>query len=86
MGEWVATRRPPVAWAALDGTVYAAPLFGGRKAATAVAHGWRTSSCSSPTPASFQVIVRRRDKKEGIGSTATPGHWRDRQRTLKKRQ
>ena len=38
-GEWVATRRPPVAWAALDGAVYAAPLSGGRKAAAAVAHG-----------------------------------------------
>ena len=38
-GEWVATRRPPVAWAALDGAVYAAPLSCGRKAAAAVAHG-----------------------------------------------
>ena len=38
-GEWMATRRPPVAWAALDGAVYAAPLSGGRKAAAAVAHG-----------------------------------------------
>ena len=34
----MATRRPPVAWAALDGAVYAAPLSGGRKAAAAVAH------------------------------------------------
>ena len=25
-------------------------------------------------------------KGEGTGNTATPGHWRDRQRTLKKRQ
>ena len=38
-GEWMATRRPPVAWAALGGAVYAAPLSGGRKAAAAVAHG-----------------------------------------------
>ena len=38
-GEWMATRRPPVAWAALDGAVYAAPLSGGRKAAATVAHG-----------------------------------------------
>ena len=38
-GEWVATRRPPVAWAALDGAFYAAPPSGGRKAAAAVAHG-----------------------------------------------
>ena len=38
-GEWRATRRPPVAWATLDGAVYAAPLSGGRKAAAAVAHG-----------------------------------------------
>ena len=38
-GEWMATRRPPVAWAALDGAVYAAPLSGGRKAAAALAHG-----------------------------------------------
>ena len=35
----MATRRPPVAWAALDGAVYAAPLSGGRKAAAVVAHG-----------------------------------------------
>ena len=28
-----------MAWAALDGAVYAAPLSGGRKAAAAVAHG-----------------------------------------------
>ena len=26
------------------------------------------------------------DKGEGTGNTATPGHWRDRQQTLKKRQ
>ncbi len=38
-GEWVATRRPPVAWAALDGTIYTPPLSGGRKAAATVAHG-----------------------------------------------
>ena len=37
--EWKTTRRPPVAWAALDGAVYAAPLSGGRKAAAAIAHG-----------------------------------------------
>ena len=35
----MATRRPPVAWAALGCAVYAAPLSGGRKAAAAVAHG-----------------------------------------------
>ena len=35
----MATRRPPVAWAALDGAVCAAPLSGGRKAAAAVGHG-----------------------------------------------
>ena len=39
MGEWVATRRPPVAWAALGGAVCAAPLSGGRKAAAGVGHG-----------------------------------------------
>ena len=38
-GEWVATRRPPVAWAALGGAVHAALLSGGRKAAAAVGHG-----------------------------------------------
>ena len=38
-GEWVATRRPPVAWAALGGAVHAAPLSGGRKAAAGVGHG-----------------------------------------------
>ena len=32
-GEWKTTRQPPVAWAALDGAVHAAPLSGGRKAA-----------------------------------------------------
>ena len=37
--EWKTTRRPPVAWAALDGAVCAAPLSGGRKAAAAVGHG-----------------------------------------------
>ena len=46
--------------------------------------GWRTSSCSSPTPASLQEIVRRRDKKERTGSKAPPRYWRDRERTLKK--
>ena len=35
----MATRRPPVAWAALDGSIHAAPLSGSRKAAAAVAHG-----------------------------------------------
>ena len=38
-GEWMATRRPRVAWAALGGAVHAAPLSGSRKAAAAVAHG-----------------------------------------------
>ena len=38
-GEWVAMRRPPVAWAALGGAVCAAPLSGGRKAAAGVGHG-----------------------------------------------
>ena len=38
-GEWKATRRAPVAWAALGGTVSAAPLSGGRKAAAGVGHG-----------------------------------------------
>ena len=37
--EWKTTRRPPVAWAALGGAVYAAPLSGVRKAAAAVGHG-----------------------------------------------
>ena len=35
----MATRRPPVAWAALDGAFYAAPPSGGRKAAADVGHG-----------------------------------------------
>ena len=35
----MATRRPPEAWAALGGAVYAAPLSGGRKAAAGVGHG-----------------------------------------------
>ena len=39
MGEWMATRWPLVAWAALDGTIYTPPLSGGRKAAATVAHG-----------------------------------------------
>ena len=38
-GEWKATRRAPVAWAALGGIVSAAPLPGGRKAAAGVGHG-----------------------------------------------
>ena len=38
-GEWKATRRAPVAWAALGGAVCAAPLSGGRKAAAGVGHG-----------------------------------------------
>ena len=38
-GEWMVTRRPPVAWAALGGAVCAAPLSGGRKAAAGVGHG-----------------------------------------------
>ena len=38
-GEWMATQRLPVAWAALDDAVCAAPLSGGRKAAAAVGHG-----------------------------------------------
>ena len=46
--------------------------------------GWRTSSCSSPTSASLQEIVQRRDKKEGTGSKAPPRYWRDRRRALKK--
>ena len=43
-----------------------------------------TFCCSSPTPASLQEIVRRRDKEEGTGSKAPPRHWRDRHRVLKK--
>ncbi len=35
----MATRRPPVAWVALDGGVCAAPLSGGRKAAAGIVHG-----------------------------------------------
>ena len=38
-GEWKTTRRPLVAWAALDDAVCAAPLSGGRKAAAGVGHG-----------------------------------------------
>ena len=38
-GEWKATRRSPVAWAAMGGAVCAAPLSGGRKAAAGVGHG-----------------------------------------------
>ena len=38
-GEWRATRRSPVAWAALGGAVSAAPLSGGRKSAAGVGHG-----------------------------------------------
>ena len=38
-GEWKATRRASVAWAALGGAVSAAPLSGGRKAAAGVGHG-----------------------------------------------
>ena len=38
-GEWKATRRAPVAWAALGGAVGAAPFSGGRKAAAGVGHG-----------------------------------------------
>ena len=38
-GEWKATRRAPVAWAALGGAVCAVPLSGGRKAAAGVGHG-----------------------------------------------
>ena len=35
----MATRRSPVAWAALGGAVCAAPPSGGRKAAAGVGHG-----------------------------------------------
>ena len=38
-GEWKATRRAPVAWAALGGAVGAVSLAGGRKAAAGVGHG-----------------------------------------------
>ena len=38
-GEWKATRRAPVAWAALGGAVSAVPPAGGRKAAAGVGHG-----------------------------------------------
>ena len=38
-GEWKATRRAPVAWAALGGAVCAVPPAGGRKAAAGVGHG-----------------------------------------------
>ena len=38
-GEWKATRRPPVAWAALASAVFAVLLPGGRKAAAGVGHG-----------------------------------------------
>ena len=38
-GEWKATRRAPVTWAALGGAVSAVPPAGGRKAAAGVGHG-----------------------------------------------
>ena len=38
-GEWKATRRAPVVWAALGGVVGAVPPAGGRKAAAGVGHG-----------------------------------------------
>ena len=38
-GEWKATRRAPVVWAALGGAVSAVPPAGGRKAAAGVGHG-----------------------------------------------
>ena len=38
-GEWKATRRAPVAWAALGGAVSAVPPAGGRKATAGVGHG-----------------------------------------------
>ena len=38
-GEWKATRRAPVAWAALGGAVCATPPAGGRKAAAGLGHG-----------------------------------------------
>ena len=38
-GEWKATRRAPVVWAALGGVVGAASPAGARKAAAGVGHG-----------------------------------------------
>ena len=38
-GEWKATRRAPVAWAALGGAVSAVPPAGARKVAAGVGHG-----------------------------------------------
>ena len=38
-GEWKATRRAPVVWAALGGVVGAVPPASGRKAAAGVGHG-----------------------------------------------
>ena len=38
-GEWTATRRAPVVWAALGGVVGAMSPAGGRKAAAGVGHG-----------------------------------------------
>ena len=39
MGEWMATRWPLVAWAALDGAVQRCASLAAAKAAAAVAHG-----------------------------------------------
>ena len=69
-GEWKATRRAPVVWAALGGVVGAVSPAGVRKAAAGLGHGRRTFCCSSPTPARRQAFVRCRgqgggDRKHG---------------------
>ena len=46
--------------------------------------GRRTSSSSSPTPASIQALVRCRGQGGGDRKHGDAGHWRDRQQTLKK--
>ena len=64
-GEWVATRRPPVAWAALDGAVCAAPLSGGRKASAGVGHGAAQLFLLVTDARTFQALVRCRRQGGG---------------------
>ena len=80
-GEWKATRRAPVAWAALGGAVGAVSLAGGRKAAAGVGHG---AAHLLLLVADVRKVpdVRAVQRTRGRGQ-GTRRHWRDR-RVMKK--
>ena len=76
-GLWWLGRR----WTAPSNAV---PLWQPQRALLPSLTGWRTSSCSSPMPASFQAIVRHRDKKEAQGARCHCSYWKDQGEVLKK--